>query len=228
MSAKAYANEITRLIRRLEADSLASIILAAEAIAARSATATGSGWRSRRTACTRRHRTGGRIHRRPHPAGRGPRPARRLRPHRLAGRHVGEAITFTAGLPDARRAVIALTNVEFEDDPRTLLEHPSRTRLHEVADIVVDVPGPLGDGVFEVEELDSAPSALGRHRHDGDVDVFSEALADPARRRDDAAAVPVREHRGRGRQDRQIAGYLESTVGVLAEDEAEAAVATDV
>jgi uncharacterized phosphosugar-binding protein len=50
--------------------------------------------------------------------------------------------------------VIALTNSEFENDPRTLLEHPTRQRLHEVADIVVDVPGPFGDGVFDVPELE--------------------------------------------------------------------------
>jgi uncharacterized phosphosugar-binding protein len=50
----------------------------------------------------------------------------------------------------ARGAVlVALTNVAFENHPNTLLEHPSGRRLHELADIVVDLAGPIGDGVFE-------------------------------------------------------------------------------
>jgi len=44
--------------------------------------------------------------------------------------------------------LIALTNVAFEEDPRTRLEHPSGSRLSEIADIVVDVAGPFGDGMF--------------------------------------------------------------------------------
>lgn len=44
--------------------------------------------------------------------------------------------------------VIALTNVAFEEDSRTWREHPSQFRLSEIADIVVDVAGPFGDGVF--------------------------------------------------------------------------------
>jgi uncharacterized phosphosugar-binding protein len=50
----------------------------------------------------------------------------------------------------ARGAVlVALTNVAFETDADTVLEHPTRQRLHELADIVVDLAGPVGDGVFE-------------------------------------------------------------------------------
>jgi uncharacterized phosphosugar-binding protein len=45
--------------------------------------------------------------------------------------------------------LVALTNVAFEQDPRAVLEHPTRGRLHELADIVVDLAGPVGDGVFE-------------------------------------------------------------------------------
>jgi uncharacterized phosphosugar-binding protein len=53
----------------------------------------------------------------------------------------------------ARGAVlVALTNVAFEEDPRTVLDHPSKKRLHEIADIVVDLAGPVGDGVFEHPE----------------------------------------------------------------------------
>ena len=49
--------------------------------------------------------------------------------------------------------IVALTNVSFEQEPTTIVEHRSGKRLHEVADIVIDIGGPTGDGVFEVEEL---------------------------------------------------------------------------
>ena len=49
--------------------------------------------------------------------------------------------------------IVGLTNVAFEREPSTTIEHPSGKRLHEVADIVIDIGGPTGDGVFEVEEL---------------------------------------------------------------------------
>jgi uncharacterized phosphosugar-binding protein len=45
--------------------------------------------------------------------------------------------------------LVALTNVAFEQDPRAVLEHPTHGRLHELADIVVDLAGPVGDGVSE-------------------------------------------------------------------------------
>ena len=45
--------------------------------------------------------------------------------------------------------LVALTNVAFELDPRTIVEHPSGRRLHEIADVVVDLAGPVGDGVFD-------------------------------------------------------------------------------
>ena len=45
--------------------------------------------------------------------------------------------------------LVALTNVAFEQDPRAVLEHPTRGRLHELADVVVDLAGPVGDGIFE-------------------------------------------------------------------------------
>jgi uncharacterized phosphosugar-binding protein len=53
----------------------------------------------------------------------------------------------------ARGAVlVALTNVAFENDPTTTLDDPAGARLHELADIVVDLAGPVGDGVFDDPE----------------------------------------------------------------------------
>ena len=115
----------------------------------------------------------------------------------LIGSPVGTStrtIDLAAGSGMRGGTVVALTNVEFEDDPATLLEHPSRTRLHELADIVIDVPGPLGDGVFAVEELE-----LRAIPHSGVTGMtamwmlFSEALRDPARAGHDAASLPVRQ-----------------------------------
>ena len=74
----------------------------------------------------------------------------------LIGSPVGTSvrpISFTLECQERGAYVIALTNREFEDDPRTLLEHPLQHRLHEIADLVVDIPGPLGDGVFNIPEL---------------------------------------------------------------------------
>lgn len=46
--------------------------------------------------------------------------------------------------------VIALTSVGFETDPRLAAEHPSGRLLHELADVVVDLGSPYGDGEFEL------------------------------------------------------------------------------
>ena len=228
MSARAYANEITRLIRRLEADSLASIILAAEAIAA-SLRDGHRIWVASTTYCLHEEstgRAGGFI------AVHILRDSALVQPGDcvLIGSPVGTSdrpITLTAECQARGGRVIALTNVEFEDDPRTLLEHPSRRRLHEVADIVVDVPGPLGDGVFEVEELD-----LRAIPHSGVTGmtamwmIFAEALAILR----SSGITPrlyecVNIEGARAKNAVMIAGYLDSTVGVLADGEAEAAVA---
>ncbi len=48
--------------------------------------------------------------------------------------------------------LIVLTNVAFELDARTELTHPSQKRLHELADVLVDLKGPLGDGVADFLE----------------------------------------------------------------------------
>jgi uncharacterized phosphosugar-binding protein len=74
----------------------------------------------------------------------------------LIGSPVGTSprpIDFALDAQARGALVVALTNSDFEDDPTVLLEHPTRARLHEIADIVVDVPGPFGDGVFDVPEL---------------------------------------------------------------------------
>ena len=60
----------------------------------------------------------------------------------------GLAIDVALGVKARNATLIALTNVAFENDRRTVLEHPTRKRLHEIADIVVDLGGPIGDGVF--------------------------------------------------------------------------------
>lgn len=44
--------------------------------------------------------------------------------------------------------LIALTGLPYETDPRVPPEHPSGRLLHQVADLVVDLGGPFGDGEF--------------------------------------------------------------------------------
>jgi uncharacterized phosphosugar-binding protein len=45
--------------------------------------------------------------------------------------------------------LVALTSLAFENDRDTVVEHVSGKRVHELADVVVDLGGPAGDGVFE-------------------------------------------------------------------------------
>ena len=74
----------------------------------------------------------------------------------LIGSPVGVAthtLSFALGASERGGIVVALTNVAFEQEPSTIIEHPSGSRLHEVADIVVDIGGPTGDGVFELTDL---------------------------------------------------------------------------
>ena len=74
----------------------------------------------------------------------------------LIGSPVGVAnhtLSFGLGASERGGIVVALTNVAFELEPSTIIEHPSGKRLHEVADIVVDIGGPTGDGVFELTDL---------------------------------------------------------------------------
>jgi uncharacterized phosphosugar-binding protein len=88
----------------------------------------------------------------------------------------GLAIDCALGAKARGAVLVALTNVAFELDARTVLEHPSRRRLHELADVVVDLAGPVGDGVFEHAGMRVIP-------HSGSTGtiamwmIFSEALA---------------------------------------------------
>jgi uncharacterized phosphosugar-binding protein len=74
---------------------------------------------------------------------------------------VGTSAGTSAGVVDlaisARErgaVVVALTGVAFEADPRLGSEHPSGRLLHEVADVVVDLGSPYGDGEFELSGTD--------------------------------------------------------------------------
>jgi uncharacterized phosphosugar-binding protein len=58
------------------------------------------------------------------------------------------AVGIALAVKQRGATLIALTNVAFENDARTVIEHPSGMRLSEVADIVVDLAGPIGDGIF--------------------------------------------------------------------------------
>ncbi len=74
----------------------------------------------------------------------------------LVGSPVGTSVKPIAITDEshARGAhVIALTNREFEEHADTILEDPSGRRLHEIADLLVDIPGPLGDGTFDLPEF---------------------------------------------------------------------------
>lgn len=52
--------------------------------------------------------------------------------------------------------VIALTSVAYETWPDVVREHPSGRRLIDIADIVVDLGGVVGDGIVELQGIDTA------------------------------------------------------------------------
>jgi uncharacterized phosphosugar-binding protein len=52
--------------------------------------------------------------------------------------------------------VIGLTCMAYERWPDVVVEHPSGARLIDLADIVVDIGGVVGDGVVELPSLDTA------------------------------------------------------------------------
>lgn len=117
--------------------------------------------------------------------------------------------------------VIALTNTAFELDERTLLEHSTKARLHEIADLVIDVPGPFGDGMFEVPEL-----ALRAIPHSGVTGVatmwmiFSEVLAVMRRRGITPRLYECVNVSGAREKNRAaIAGYVASGRGYLLDGE---------
>jgi uncharacterized phosphosugar-binding protein len=52
--------------------------------------------------------------------------------------------------------VVGLTCVAYERWPEVVVEHPDGGKLVDIADIVVDVGGAIGDGVIELDGLDTA------------------------------------------------------------------------
>jgi uncharacterized phosphosugar-binding protein len=111
--------------------------------------------------------------------------------------------------------LIALTGVAFEHDPHTVLEHPSCRRLHEIADIVVDLDGPIGDGVFTAGHPEIAVIP-----HSGVTEmtamwmIFAEAMATMQ-----AAGRPPHMYQcvmvegARARNEARLDAYVESGLG---------------
>jgi len=52
--------------------------------------------------------------------------------------------------------VVGLTCVAYERWPEVVVEHPSGAKLIDLADIVVDIGGTIGDGVIDLDGLDTA------------------------------------------------------------------------
>lgn len=55
---------------------------------------------------------------------------------------------------DAGLTVIGLTCVAYERHPDVVVEHPSGAKLVDIADIVIDVGGDVGDAVLDIAGLD--------------------------------------------------------------------------
>ncbi len=75
----------------------------------------------------------------------------------LAGTSAGTFASIVQSAIAARErgaAVVSLTQLSFERDPRMPSAHPSGLRLAEVADVVVDLGGPYGDGEFNLPDAD--------------------------------------------------------------------------
>jgi uncharacterized phosphosugar-binding protein len=54
---------------------------------------------------------------------------------------------------DAGLTVIGLTNVAFERHPDVVVEHPTGAKLVDLADILIDIGGDVGDAVLEIDGL---------------------------------------------------------------------------
>jgi uncharacterized phosphosugar-binding protein len=52
--------------------------------------------------------------------------------------------------------VVGLTCVAYERWPEVVVEHPDGGKLVDIADVVIDVGGAIGDGVIELDGLDTA------------------------------------------------------------------------
>jgi len=99
----------------------------------------------------------------------------------IAGSPVGTHETTVDLALDIKKrdaSLIAITNVAFEGHEDTVRSHASGSTLHEIADVVIDAAGPIGDGVFELPE-----SGVRVIPHSGSVGavvmwmVFAEAIS---------------------------------------------------
>lgn len=75
----------------------------------------------------------------------------------IAGSNAGtDAGTIEIALACQRLGckVIALTQVAFEQSPLVVVDNPSGQKLHEIADLVIDLGGEVGDGVLPLPDRD--------------------------------------------------------------------------
>lgn len=52
--------------------------------------------------------------------------------------------------------VVGMTCVAYERWPEVVVEHPSGSRLVDLADVVIDIGGVIGDGIIDIPGLDTA------------------------------------------------------------------------
>jgi len=55
---------------------------------------------------------------------------------------------------DAGLIVIGLTNVAYERHPDVVVEHPTGAKLSDLADILIDIGGDVGDAILDIDGLD--------------------------------------------------------------------------
>jgi uncharacterized phosphosugar-binding protein len=55
---------------------------------------------------------------------------------------------------DAGLTVIGLTNVAYERHPDVVVEHPTGAKLADLADILIDIGGDVGDAVLDIDGLE--------------------------------------------------------------------------
>ncbi|HEY3080468.1 MAG TPA: hypothetical protein VGM69_11250 [Chloroflexota bacterium] len=179
MSARRYFQEIRPLVKRLGTDELPNIQRAGALVAA----SIGGGhrvWVSRTTHCLHSeadYRAGGLV------------PAHVLEDPLvieqgdtvLMGTNAGttfRAIEIASIARERGAHVVVLSQLEYERSPLIESKHPSRKRLHELGDVVVDLGGSVGDGVMEL--LDTGVLIMPSSGVTGMVAmwmIFSEAVA---------------------------------------------------